>query len=165
MTPEERDDVSHAITQTMAFFDKELNELQMKFWLRALSGRHPIDIKRALAEYTAQGRYAPKPVQITDLIESYHEQKRRNESLTAPKTEPPTVADPKVAEAWRYVISLWGGSLFAKRPTTVEEIDEFTAICNLQSKASGKADAIPPEAWRQDIWGESREAAVRRQYA
>jgi hypothetical protein len=166
MKPDERDDLRHAITQTLAFYDKTLDALQMKFWLRAFSDRSLADVKRALMEYTASGRYAPKPVQILDLIDDHLEQQRRTESLATPALpESFQEAPPNVARAWAFAIKLWHiGDLVPSVRTDLsdDEIEQALLLVNRQAQSSGTPTAIPPDAWLPDLWGCSRDEAVRR---
>lgn len=164
MNPHERDDITHALNQLQQFYGKELNEVQVKLWIRAIGHLPYADLRVALADYPKVGKHAPKPVEIIEIVNQLRDARRReNAELPAPAGPP---CDPKVAAAWRYVIGLWEFDLFRNRPgITDERIDEYTAICNRQALASGNADAIPPDAWRTDIWGVSRDEAIRRQAA
>jgi hypothetical protein len=162
MTPHERDDLIHAITQTLAFYDKKPSDLDLVFWTRGLKN-YPIKAaKRALSDYTAIGRYAPKPAQIIDLINEQRECVPRRESLPPPEVsaEP---APPEVAKAWRAVIAQWGLGMFADaEPDDPETAHRYARICNEQAAGNGNPEAIPPEAWLHDVWGCTREAAIKR---
>ena len=68
MTAVEKDDFAHALGQTMEFFGKKLEKHQFGFWYQAFSEYDLSEIKRALLEYTKSGRYAPKPIDILELM-------------------------------------------------------------------------------------------------
>ena len=153
----ERDDVAHALGQTFAFYGKELDTLQMKFWLRALSQKGADAIKSALVEYTAIGKYAPKPVDILELIEVHNDQ----HAATLPPPPQADSAPPHVAKAWAYVIKLWGaGDFFGAGKVDPADADEYLRICNEQAKANNNPSSIPPDAWLFDVWGCDRDRAL-----
>ena len=65
-----RDDIIHAIEQTVSFYGKSLDKTAIGFWLNGLRDKDPVMIKRALMMYAAKGKYAPKPVDILEIIDS-----------------------------------------------------------------------------------------------
>ena len=159
MTPSERDDVIYALNQTQAFFGKTLDDLQLKFWMRALKDYSAAEIKRGLADYTGIGKYAPKPVDIAELIKNNRETDRRADNK--PRELPPIrEADEATAKAWQYVIKLWGLNLFNVGKVDSETAEAYILLCNRQAKGNNNPTSIPPEAWRADIWGCEREAMV-----
>ena len=163
MTPAERDDVAHAIHQTMAFYDKELTPGQMKIWLHAVSVRDAQDVKAALLEYIKIGQYAPRPKNILELVENKRFERLRSEPVQRIENKV-REAPPEVAKAWQFVIKLWGmGDMYGVSKVSPEEQDRMIELCNRQCVANGNAEAIPPEAFREDIWGMSHDEALRRQ--
>ena len=158
MNPKDKDDLIHAITQVHAFYNKELDELQVKFWLRALANYPVLEVKRALADYTAKGRYAPKPVDITDAIDASVEQGAR--ALPPPEITAER-APPEVASAWAYVIKLWGLGDIMKGGAP-DDVDAKLELCNRQAFGNQNPESIPPDAWLEEIWGCDRDEAVRR---
>lgn len=152
MTPVERDDVAHAVTQVQAFFGKELDALQMKFWLRALAELDATSVKRALADYTSLGKYAPKPRDIIDLVETQNEKRRRE--LPPPEKQKTQEAPEHVRRAWVWLISQWGvGDMYGAGKVTDAEADAYALICNQQAKANNNPDSIPPHCWLESVWG------------
>lgn len=158
MNSVERDDLIHAISQVQAFYGKELDALQMKLWVRALSDLDPDRTKRALADYTAHGKYAPKPVDIIELARSYVEEERR----ALPPPESKTLeAKPEVARAWAYLIRFWGaGDMFAAGSVDADTENQYFELCNRQACLNGNPESIPPDAWLDGVWGCSREDAL-----
>jgi len=155
MTPEEEQQIVFALSQVQAFFGKELDDLQTDLWMRAMR-KYPMDlVKRALADYTEVGKFAPKPRDIIELIEGLRDQKRRDNP--APLPEPKgKVASPEVARAWRYAISQWNsdaGGMFKDPNLTEEQIEEAIMLVNQQVKQSGNWDAIPPHLWLESVQG------------
>jgi hypothetical protein len=165
MTPFERDDIAHAVSQVMAFYDKELTPLQMKFWLEDLSGRDPQDVKDALTEYRSIGKYAPRPANILEILKT--KQSVRSQAHSPLMLESPVREAPKeVSKAWAFVIKMWGmGDMYGVGDVSREEQDRMIELCNRQAKQSGNAESIPPDAFRPDIWGMTYEQAIARQGA
>lgn len=155
----QRDDVAHAVGETFKFYGKELDGLQRKVWLRALANYEPGLIKKSLEDYTAIGKYAPKPVDITNLIGKNTASQRRD----APQRKaPPREAPEHVRKAWMYVIKLWGvGDIFHSGKISVDQAKAYIVTCNTQAKQSNNPASIPPEAWLEGIWGCTREHALR----
>jgi len=155
MTQEEEQQCIYALNQVVGFFNKELDELQTDLWMRALR-KHPYHlVKRGLADYTEIGKFAPKPKDILELVDSYKEQTRRDTPLPAPE---PTgeVASAKEARAWRYVISQWGGdgsTMFSAPNMDADEIEEAVLMVNRFVRESGNWDAIPPHLWLFEVHG------------
>lgn len=163
MNPKERDDVIYAINQTQAFYGKTLDDLQLKFWLRALNQYTRDEVLKALADHTGIGKYAPRPVEIIELIKTGREQVRSH----APRVKHDSVreASPAVAAAWQYVIKAWGlGNLYKVGEVSDEQAAIYLDTVNKQAMESKRPTAIPPDAWLDDVWGCSREKAIS-QYA
>jgi len=160
MTPKERDDVIYALNQVQSFYNKTLDDLQLRFWMRALQQYEAKDIMTALADYTATGKYAPKPADIIDAIKTLREQSRRTEQ---PSIRRPDVrmADPKTARAWQYMIKLWGmGNLYKITEVDDDTAGEYLTLCNRQAMMNKNPDAIPPDGWLSDVWGCTRDEAL-----
>lgn len=155
----DRDDIAHAINQTFAFFGKELDQLQLRFWLRAMAPHDVNAIKRALADYTGIGRYAPKPRDVIDLIGEHSEKQRREApAITPPQTKE---APAHVAKAWAYVIKFWGvGDLYRSGDVSEDQERAYLVTCNTQAKANNNPESIPPDAWMEGVWGCTRERAM-----
>lgn len=151
MNAVERDDIAHAVTQVQAFYGKELDALQMKFWLRGLGDLDVSDVKRALADYTMTGKYAPKPVDIRDLVTHSRETSRRD--LPAPEKRLKEAPE-HVGKAWRWLIKQWGlGDLYGAPNVTEDEVEDYMCLCNQQAKTNNNPDSIPPHCWLESIWG------------
>jgi hypothetical protein len=117
------------------------------------------EIKRGLADYTGIGKYAPKPIDIAELIKNNRETDRRADNK--PRELPPIrEADEATAKAWQYVIKLWGLNLFNVGKVDSETAEAYILLCNRQAKGNNNPTSIPPEAWRADVWGCEREAMV-----
>lgn len=159
MTPVERDDIIHALTQLQAFYGKDLDELSVKLWMRALGPHEPSDIKRALADYPSRGRYAPKPREIIELIEEQRQERRRH-TQTLPKPEP-CKCPPEIAAAWMWFISMvasqganeqLAGAVERKdAPAALQE--RYLHIVNHEAFRLGTPDAIPDAYKLPEVWG------------
>ncbi|MGI9570458.1 MAG: hypothetical protein ACR2PH_12155, partial [Desulfobulbia bacterium] len=101
MTPIEKDEFSHALGQTLAFYGKTLDKAQFGFWYQGFANYPLKSIKTALLQYTKVGKYAPKPVNIHEIMDA-------NRSLMAPErtlpTPPPKPCPPDIARAWMWFI-------------------------------------------------------------
>jgi hypothetical protein len=161
MNPKERDDVIYAINQTQAFYGKSLDDLQLKFWMRAIGMYSRDEILKALADHTGIGKYAPKPVEIIDLIKTQREQARSH----APRVEKTATreASPEVAKAWQYVIKAWGlGNLYKIEGVSDDQAARYLEIANTQAMNSNRPTAIPEDAWLPEVWGCTRDSAIAR---
>lgn len=155
MNAVERDDVSHALCTTMGFFGKKLDGPSERIWFSAFRGFSPDAIKRALAEYTRKGRYAPKPIDILDILARQREAKEATEDK-----KPYTPCPEDIHQAWLWFtkkITADSGLLkgiFSKTPEVDEETAErFILVVNQQAKLFNRPDAIPDEFKLKEVWG------------
>lgn len=156
MDPLTRDDLLHAIDQTMAFYGKSLDKVSSSFWLNAIRDKDPADIKRALVDYTKQGKHAPKPVDILGLISVRGD--RRKSMLPAPdKTT--TNCPPEIANAWLWFINrisegtAMEGLFKDQGPVDIKTQERYLHIVNHEAHMWGLPEAIPDEFKLPEVWG------------
>ena len=158
MTPVEKDDFAHALGQTLKFYNKPLEGAQFSFWYQSMQG-FPIEkVKRALLEYVKIGKYAPKPVDVIDLITASNEPSRKP-ALPAPEPKP---YDPEIAKAWMWFIGrIAQGSqnldgIFESKSAIPEDLQErYLHILNHEAHRAGEYEAIPNEYKLPEVWGET----------
>lgn len=150
----ERDDFVYALTQTLAFYNKELDKMQTSFWVTACSDRSVRKLKAALIEYTRIGKFAPKPADILSIVDTM--QQTVHKELPPPPT---TNCPPEVAKAWLWYnrMNCAGTNLegiFGKgeRPDPETE-DRYIHIVNHEAHKYGTPEAILPEHRLREVWG------------
>jgi hypothetical protein len=160
-TPQERDDILHAIRQTVGFWGKTLTPTDEKFWLTALGHETPYEsIKRALIEHTRVSRVSPKPADILGLIAKNRPQggERRG-----PAFSPATRCPPEIAQAWLWFIGVVAetgtGTLvsgaFPKRDIDPDLQDRYLRIVNEEAARLGQPEAVPDQFKMPEVWAKA----------
>lgn len=156
MEPLTRDDLTHALSQLMGFYGKKIDHTSVRFWLNAMEPYDPEDAKQAMLDYTKSGRYAPKPVDIIEII-SLNRHQHRGES-SAPGLQQ-TRCPVHIETAWRWFISEIGNGLVDMRHGTDRRAkiddatrDRYLEIVNQQAKLYNRPDAIPDEYKLREVW-------------
>lgn len=152
-----RDDVIHAIEQTLAFYGKQLDKVAIAFWLNAVRSHDIQDVKRALMDYPKVGKYAPKPVDILEILDANVAQKRAK----LPSTPPPETSCPvHIRDAWMWFNNrlvegsvLLDGLFSGSHHVDLDTQEEYLRTVNEQAKLYNQPDAIPDEFKLQEIWG------------
>jgi hypothetical protein len=153
--PHSKDEIFHKLKETMEFFRKEVSKNDLRVWLDAVKGHSVEEIKAAFDNFLLTGKYAPKPVEIRELLHVERQRTGQNPSGEPQKPLPPP-APANVAKAWAYVIRQWGAAgagVVADPKLTDEEIDDAVLLCNQQVKKSGEWDALPPSCWLESVQG------------
>jgi hypothetical protein len=157
MDPMIRDDMIYTIQQTQMFYGKELDELQIKLWLRALGHCTLEEVKRACSDYTAEGRYAPKPVDIIERVKRHRDNRRG--ALPPPAEPTQSSCPPEIAAAWAWYVRLRmsggiGTGFGGKAPDIDPELQErYLHIVNHEAKRLGAPDSLEDEHKLQEVWG------------
>lgn len=155
-----RDDMIHAIGQTLSFYGKTLGKPDVPFWMQAFRGKDWDTIKRCLVLYTQQGRYAPKPVDILDLYDTEVERRRgRDDTRRSPLTNS---CPEHIATAWRWFINrCTAGSRNVPEPlfSDDQDIDQKTQeayllIVNQEARRLNEPEAIPDQYKLPEVWHE-----------
>lgn len=94
----EADDVYHKLREVHEFFGKpgEIDRVKLRFWLEALNGYDKSEIMIALTSYVKVGKYAPKP---RDLIELMDTERERAKPFQKQHTPTGKLMDPELAKA------------------------------------------------------------------
>ena len=156
MTATEMDDCLHALGQVLAFFGKELDQLQKGFWKETFRDKSPAHCLRALKEYTTSGRYAPKPKDIVELIDTYKESERVERTYVETNLPAPT-CPAEIQKAWRFWLPVFHGAdiggVMGKVNASEEEAEEFLLIVNREAKRTNQPRAIPEAYKPAEVWG------------
>jgi len=158
MDPLIRDDMIHSVDQTLVFYGKKLDKAAVGFWLNALRKFDLQDVKRALMIYTERGKYAPKPVDIIEILDN---QKAINRAKLPPPAPPRDRKSTDLDRAWIYVIK-WiaatgKGPLGKAMSTGFNRIDDKTeerylALVNNHARQMNTPDALPEEFKIAEVW-------------
>lgn len=157
MNRSERDDIKHALSYTLEFFEKELPEQKWAGWWTVLQHLDPELVKRAMKDYLGQGKFAPKPKDIVDLVRSYGEFARRDKSHDEP--ERIVEAPREIQLAWKWLIAKTtadtGMAMYQQYGNVSDELAErYLHIVNHEAERTGQIDAVPDELKLRAVWGE-----------
>jgi hypothetical protein len=152
----QRDDFMYALGQTMEFYGKTLDKQAFSFWYSAMGNRSVEHIKMALKEYVKIGKFAPRPANIMELLES-----TRTPESAALKIAPPmtTNCPPEIAQAWMWFIgriakgSNLDGLFSDKLNIDVDTQEKWLHLVNHEARANNEPDAIPDEYKLAEVWG------------
>lgn len=150
----ERDDFVHALGQTLAFYGKELDQMQTSFWLTACRDKGSRRLKAALIEYTKIGKYAPRPADILAIVDNMSQQNK----VKALPPPPTTNCPPDIAQAWMWFINrMTRGSslegLFDEAGAVdLETQEKYLHIVNHEAHKYGTPEAIPDEYKLREVW-------------
>lgn len=157
MNAKEMDDCLHALGQVMAFFGKELDNLQKGFWKETFRDKNPAHCLRALKEYTTSGRYAPKPKDIVEFIDKYKEAEKVERSFVTPALDSPKCPD-EVSLAWRYWMPRFygdelGGVTGRVGEVSAEYAEKLLLIVNREARRTNQPSAVPEGFRLAEVWG------------
>ena len=154
-TPLIRDDICHAVGQTLKFYGKDLEPTDFSFWWYALRDSNPDKIKQALKDYIKVGKFAPRPKDVLELIENNN---RPAERALPPPSE--TTCPPDIARAWMWFIGQTArdsenfSSIFdSGSPVTLEQQERYLHVVNHEAHKANMPEAIQPEFRLQEVWG------------
>ena len=138
-----------AIQKTLQFYNKAWDQNTRQFWTMWLrQQRNPELVLDALRIYPNEGRYAPRPADIQQLIEK----------LRPPKTtfkEQAIVDDcpSHIREAWAYwVPRFWNRDLPFKTEVDEDKAEQYLITVNEEAKRCNLPDSIPDTHKLKEIW-------------
>ena len=145
----------HALGQVYAFYGKEFDDIQRAFWSQFVQQQDYHRLMTALRQYPSEGRYAPKPRDISELIE------RDAPTVPAHKALPdkPMTTDcpENVSRAWMFWLQHWYGMNPSTWPkvegVTEEEAEKMLLLVNQEAKRTQTPEAIPEGYRVQGVWG------------
>jgi hypothetical protein len=151
----DKDDFMFALGQTLKFYGKQLEKESWPFWYQAFFDEDIGQVKQALMRYTREGKYAPKPkdiLEIVDVGKSY-----RKAALPPPKPMT-TNCPPEIAKAWMWFINrvAQGGAMAGlfqdSAPVDLPTQERYLHIVNHEAQRLCTPDAIPDEFKLQEVW-------------
>ena len=146
-----------ALTRTLNYYGKELDEDSASFWQHWLRDQQLEPVKAALVEHVKQSTYAPRIASLEKIMAEARERSGPRYATDLMLAQPTSQeAPPHVARAWSYAIRQWGGvasGMFADTKLSEQEIEDAIILVNQQVKASGNWDAIPPHLWMESLHG------------
>ena len=155
MDRKELEDCMHGLCQVYGFYSKEFDDVQRAFWMQAIQGVDPQAFLIAVRQYTREGRYAPKPKDVLDIME--RDKPRTADALTIP-AELGNVAPKHISDAWRYWLpKFWGketGGVMGQPEGSVshEKAEEMLILINKEAKRVNNPDAIPFDYKLVEVW-------------
>lgn len=151
------DEFNHALKITFDFYNKEVNEAQRKIWWRSLADQNIQDVVTAFKEYPMRGRYAPKPVEIIEIINEAKE--HRTSRSAGPKEKLTTDCPPEIARAWSWFVRMVAstgttfGEMFDPGDLDPDQQERYIHIVNHEARKYNRPDAIPDEFKLKEVWG------------
>lgn len=161
LSRQEREDVIHAIDQTVSFYRRKLEPSHIHFWMEALAGYGAEAIKAALANHTKTDRREPRP---SDLLPFLEEQRARERSRLPTPDQVHTPAPPEIVAAWKWFMAVNAGDLLGDKPSSLsmgqkaalavdqDTQDRYLLIVNEQARLYNMPEAIPPEYRLAEVW-------------
>lgn len=152
----ERDDFVYALQQTMGFYGKEIDKMQVSFWVDACRDKSVTKLKKAFREHIKIGKFAPRPADILSIVDNMAQHSGHKE-LPAPVT---TNCPPDIARAWMWFIgrSAIGTNLDGlfsdKLDISLEQQEKYLHAVNHEAHKYGMPESIPEEYKLKEVWGE-----------
>jgi hypothetical protein len=155
MDRKELEDCMHALGQVYAFYSKEFDDIQRAFWMQFIQGQEYNRLMSALRKYPSEGRYAPKPKDIAELIERDAPAVPSHKALSSkPLT---TNCPPKISRSWVFWLGHWYGMNPSTWPkvegVTEEDAEEMLTVVNREAKRTNSPEAIPDAYKIAEVWG------------
>ena len=149
MISEDEERCLSAIKKTLQFYNKSFDDNTRQFWRYYLRQVRNAELfLDALRQYPATGRYAPKPADITEIMEiirppkSTHKQKEIIDDCPA-----------EIREAWSYWIPrFWNRDLPFKTEVDEDKAEQYLITVNQEAKRTNTPEAIPDTHKLQEIW-------------
>jgi hypothetical protein len=147
MDRKEIDDLKYSLGELLKLYGKVLETTAEKFWIAALSDKPLPLILKAFREYSKTGKYAPKPVDILELIALLKVTHRRDE---APPVRKP--CNPEIVEAWITYMRFAYDFNFRDSVKGMS-LDRALEIVNREAVKHNQPDAILLEHRIPEFWG------------
>lgn len=154
MDRKELEDCMHALGQVYAFYSKEFDDIQRAFWMQFVQEQDYHRLMTALRKYPSEGRYAPKPRDISELIERDAPTAPAHKAL--PDKPMTTDCPPHIAKAWMFWLQHWYGMNPSTWPkvegVNEEEAEEMLMLVNREARRTNTPDAIPESYKVKEVW-------------
>jgi len=138
-----------AISMTLQFYNKKMDDINRKFWRQWLRQQtNPELILDALRLYPNEGRYAPKPADIQGIMELIRPPKSTFKQQVIIDDCPA-----EIREAWSYWLPrFWNRDLPFKVTVDEDKAEEYLITVNKEAKRCNTPEAIPETHRLQEIW-------------
>jgi hypothetical protein len=138
-----------AIKKTLEFYNKKWDDNQRQFWRYYLRQQNNAELfLDALRQYPATGKFAPKPADIQQLIETI-----RPPKSTVKEQEIVDTCPANIREAWSYWLPrFWNQGLPFKVTVDEDKAEEYLITVNQEAKRCNTPEAIPDTHKLQEIW-------------
>ena len=148
-----------AIKKTLEFYNKKWSDNDRQFWRYYLRQvRNPELFLDALRQYPATGRFAPKPADITAIMEEIRPPKN-----TYKEPDLTTDCPDEVRRAWIYWMNeFWQMPIIAnadlkalkqdKEVISEDQAEAWLILVNEEAKKYNLPDSIPDTHKLQEIW-------------
>lgn len=124
------DEVKYRVETTLKFFGKKMSADEIRFWVEALEdvATDANQVAKAFADYRKQGKFAPRPRDIIDLMQGNNKAYSPHPKI---EEEEEPKADPKIAKAWLlYMREAHDLGITDHNPDVHLERDEWILIVN-----------------------------------
>jgi hypothetical protein len=128
------DEIRYRLTETLRFYNKEIHDEDMEFWLAALidDSTTPMMVAKAFAEYRKIGKFAPKPRDIIEQMEKDKGVYKKHPQLEV-RDEPR--CDERIAKAWvEYMREAHDYKIPDRNPDVQLSRDEWLTIVNQEAR-------------------------------
>lgn len=149
MISEEEERCLSAIKKTLEFYNKKWSDNDRQFWRYYLRQvRNPELFLDALRQYPATGRFAPKPADISAIMEEI-----RPPKSTVKQAEIIDNCPSDIREAWSYWIPrFWNKDLPFKTEVDESKAEQYLITVNQEAKRTNTPEAIPETHRLQEVW-------------
>ena len=140
-----------AVKKTLEFYNKKWDDNQRQFWRYYLRQQNNAELfLDALRQYPATGRFAPKPADIQQIIETI-----RPPKSTVKEQEIVDNCPADIRKAWSYWIPKFWGDVPIKLDAVdanYEQAEAWLLVVNQEAKRCNTPEAIPDTHKLQEIW-------------
>jgi len=149
----ERDNLSYKLVEVFSLYNKTVEAAVVKLWLRALADKPWTQISDALDEHMRVGKYAPRPVDILEII-FRNRDRRKSFAPQVVEEDIPIPCPDHIHRAWVWFIHKHSEKVFGKLdiPTPAQE-EEYLLVVNQEALRVNIPDAIPDEFKLREVWG------------
>jgi hypothetical protein len=139
-----------AIKKTLQFYNKSFDDNTRQFWRYYLRQIRNAELfLDALRQYPATGRYAPRPADISAIIEEI-----RPPKSTVKQAEIIDDCPAEIREAWSYWIPrFWNRDLPFKTEVDEDKAEQYLITVNQEAKRTNTPEAIPETHKLTEVWG------------